>query len=219
MISTNHRDVLVDAADRTEPDTVDAPMNDRDLTQQARAWAQQLVWLPATRESAQFAERLSVLNRRLDPLLTGLERPGRSRREAAGRHAVAARQRAPGAGGAKRRSRVGACLASHSSCAHSRQPGSSARAGHCRRPARRREISLFRPRFHHLHGSVSDRDWPQHGRALSADPSPEITSPGRIHRPRRKSAGRAGPVAAGERLDWQLCASCRKRRGRICWSR
>ncbi|MGB8887869.1 MAG: glucoamylase family protein [Candidatus Korobacteraceae bacterium] len=75
MISTNHRDVLVDAADRTEPDTVDAPMNDRDLTQQAQAWAQQLVWLPATKESAQFADRLSALNRRLDPLLTGLDVP------------------------------------------------------------------------------------------------------------------------------------------------
>ena len=75
MISTNHRDVLVDTTDRTEPDTVEAPANDRDLAQSARAWAQTLVWVPATKQSAHFAERLTALNRRLNPLLAELDVP------------------------------------------------------------------------------------------------------------------------------------------------
>jgi len=75
MTGTNHRDVLVDTTDRTEPDTVEAPANDRDLAQSAQAWAQKLVWLPATKQSAHFAQRLTALNRRLNPLLAQLDVP------------------------------------------------------------------------------------------------------------------------------------------------
>ena len=75
MISTNHRDVVAETTDRTEPDPVPSPGDDRDLAQSAQTWAQQLVWLPATRESAHFAQRLTALNRRLDPLLAELDVP------------------------------------------------------------------------------------------------------------------------------------------------
>jgi cyclic beta-1,2-glucan synthetase len=75
MISTNHRDVLVDTSDRTEPDTVEAPAQHRDLAQSAKAWAHQLVWVPATKQSAHFAQRLIALNRRLNPLLAELDVP------------------------------------------------------------------------------------------------------------------------------------------------
>ena len=75
MISTNHRDVLVDTSDRTEPDTVEVPTQDRDLAQSAKAWAHQIVWVPATKQSTHFAERLTALNRRLDPMLAQLDVP------------------------------------------------------------------------------------------------------------------------------------------------
>ncbi len=75
MISTNHRDVLVETTDRAEPEPMETPGNDRDLAQSAQAWAHKLVWLPATRESSHFAERLTALNRRLDPLLAELDVP------------------------------------------------------------------------------------------------------------------------------------------------
>jgi hypothetical protein len=75
MTATNHRDVLVDTTDRTEPDTVETPRHDRALAQSAQAWAQTLVWVPATKESAHFAQRVSALNRRLNPLLAELDVP------------------------------------------------------------------------------------------------------------------------------------------------
>jgi hypothetical protein len=73
MTGTNHKDVLVDLTDRTGPDTGDAPIDDRNLARPAQAWAQTLVWVPATKQSAYFARRVAALNRRLGPLLAALD--------------------------------------------------------------------------------------------------------------------------------------------------
>ncbi len=75
MAGTNHRDVLVEMVDRAEPRPAEAPRHDQELAQRARDWAQSLTWLPATRESGYFAERLTVLNRRLESLLTEVDFP------------------------------------------------------------------------------------------------------------------------------------------------
>ncbi|MGC2112527.1 MAG: glucoamylase family protein [Candidatus Korobacteraceae bacterium] len=74
MPVTNHRDVLLEAADRVEA-TDSAPARNRELAQRAQDWAHQLVWLPATKHSAHFADRLSALNRRLQPLLAQFDVP------------------------------------------------------------------------------------------------------------------------------------------------
>ncbi len=69
---TNHRDVLVEMAGRVEPAPVGAGP-DQDLSDAARRWANTLVWLPGTRESDRFAQRLTALKRVLDPLLEKAE--------------------------------------------------------------------------------------------------------------------------------------------------
>ena len=70
---TSHRDVL-EMAERLEPEPLPAaPYPAPALTDAARTWAHSLVWLPNTKESNDFAQRLSVLKRRLDPLLTESE--------------------------------------------------------------------------------------------------------------------------------------------------
>ncbi len=71
---TNHRDVLVEMADRVEPLPV-VPRLDPSLADAAQRWAHALVWLPGTRQSDHFARRLASLKRSLDPLLDGLEIP------------------------------------------------------------------------------------------------------------------------------------------------
>src|SRR5580704_5147652 len=75
MTGVNHRDVLVDTSDRTEPDTVETPRHDQQLARSAQTWAQKLVWVPGTKASDHFAERLTALNRRLNPLLAELDVP------------------------------------------------------------------------------------------------------------------------------------------------
>jgi len=142
MTGTNHRDVLVDTTDRTEPDTVEAPANDRDLAQSAQAWAQKLVWLPATKQSAHFAQRLTALNRRLNPCLPNLMSPP-----------IPTRSFPKICGGCtttcgwcewrRARSRVRLRVASRPSCAHSGGRRSAASVGHRRRLARRNRVSLF----------------------------------------------------------------------------
>ncbi len=69
MTNANHRDVLVDMAERLEPVSVGAPLRDSAVTEAARSWARAVTWLPATRESDHFAQRWVALNRRLEPLL------------------------------------------------------------------------------------------------------------------------------------------------------
>jgi cyclic beta-1,2-glucan synthetase len=68
-MNANHRDVLVDMAERLEPIPVGAPLRDSGVTEAARNWAHAITWLPCTKESNHFAERWAALNRRLEPLL------------------------------------------------------------------------------------------------------------------------------------------------------
>src|ERR1700758_2019224 len=78
-MTTSHRDVL-EMAERLEPEPLPvAPRPDPALADAARAWAHSLVWLPSTRESDHFAQRLAALKRRLEPLLTQAEQAGDER--------------------------------------------------------------------------------------------------------------------------------------------
>ncbi len=73
MTANNHRNVLLETADRVESAEIDLPQHDKALTQQAERWAKSLVWLPATKESGQYAQRTAALNRRLESLLAELD--------------------------------------------------------------------------------------------------------------------------------------------------
>ncbi len=73
MAVANHRDVLVEMADRPKSVLEDARRRDAAIAQEARHWANSLVWLPAIRQSAHFSERAAGLNRRLDRLLAELD--------------------------------------------------------------------------------------------------------------------------------------------------
>jgi len=74
MAVANHRDV-VETAQRTEPMQASAPQPQRDetLAQRARQWAHALVWLPDARQSNVYAQRISALDRKLEPLLAELD--------------------------------------------------------------------------------------------------------------------------------------------------
>jgi len=69
MTNANHRDVLVDMAERLEPVRASAPLRDSAVAEAARGCAHAITWLPATKESGHFAQRWAALNRRLEPLL------------------------------------------------------------------------------------------------------------------------------------------------------
>ncbi|HLI63437.1 MAG TPA: hypothetical protein VKV05_08550, partial [Terriglobales bacterium] len=73
MAIANHRDVLVELADRPGPVAAGAPQRAEGVAQGARHWAHALVWLPGVKESSHYAERLTALNRRLEPLLAELD--------------------------------------------------------------------------------------------------------------------------------------------------
>jgi hypothetical protein len=73
MALANHRDVLVENADRREPLSPEEPQRDANVAEEARHWASALVWLPAIRESKHFTERAAALHRRLEPLLAELD--------------------------------------------------------------------------------------------------------------------------------------------------
>ena len=75
MTGANHRDVLVEMAERAEPAPAGSPQRDTVLVTEARSSAQAIVWLPATKESNHFAERWSALNRQLEPLLSEVDFP------------------------------------------------------------------------------------------------------------------------------------------------
>ena len=73
---TNHRDALVEVAERLQPVAVPAMAQpDAALAEQARRYAHSLVWLPSTSQSDHYSRRLAALKRRLDPLLAELELP------------------------------------------------------------------------------------------------------------------------------------------------
>src|SRR5580700_6508225 len=73
MTGANHRDVLVEMAERAEPAPAGSPQRDTVLVTEARSSAQAIVWLPATKESNHFAERWSALNRQLELLLSEVD--------------------------------------------------------------------------------------------------------------------------------------------------
>ena len=74
MTSANHRDVLVDMAERLEPMPVGAPrLRDSAVADAARSWAQAITWLPGTKQSDHFAQRWTALTRRLEPLLSEVD--------------------------------------------------------------------------------------------------------------------------------------------------
>jgi len=73
MAGNNHRDVLMEIADRVESAPAETPQHDQMLARRATDWARALVWLPGTRESSHFAERVAALNRRLEPLLASVD--------------------------------------------------------------------------------------------------------------------------------------------------
>ncbi|HTV65794.1 MAG TPA: hypothetical protein VMD98_09325, partial [Bryocella sp.] len=76
-MATNHRDVLVDMAERLQPVLVPAaPRPDSALAEAARRWAHDLVWLPGTKQSGYFAQNFAALRKRLDPLLAEAELTG-----------------------------------------------------------------------------------------------------------------------------------------------
>jgi hypothetical protein len=75
MAVANHRDVLAEIADRPQAGPADARQRDAAIAQEARHWANALVWLPAVKQSRHFAERITALNRHLDPLLAELDFP------------------------------------------------------------------------------------------------------------------------------------------------
>ena len=75
MTGANHRDVLVEMAERAEPAPAGTPQRDTVLVSEARGSAQALVWLPGTKESGYFAERWRALNRQLEPLLSEVDFP------------------------------------------------------------------------------------------------------------------------------------------------
>ena len=96
-MAANHRDVLVEMAERLEPLPAGTPQRDTALANDARSWAQAIAWLPGTKESTHFAERWTALNQQLEPLLNEVDFPLGPDEQLAGRPAVDARQRAPGA--------------------------------------------------------------------------------------------------------------------------
>ena len=73
MTGANHRDVLVEMAERLEPIPAGSPQRESALTEGARQWAHAIVWLPTTKESGHFAERWAALNRSLEPLLSEVD--------------------------------------------------------------------------------------------------------------------------------------------------
>jgi hypothetical protein len=73
MAIANHRDVLVEMADRPNPVAAEAQEPAEGVAQSARHWAHALAWLPGIKESAHYAQRLAALNRRLEPLLAQLD--------------------------------------------------------------------------------------------------------------------------------------------------
>ncbi len=73
MTSNNHRDVLVEMADRAETSAVLAPQHDKALAERARQWARTLAWLPGTKESPYFTERVAAVNRKLEPIFAELD--------------------------------------------------------------------------------------------------------------------------------------------------
>ncbi len=74
MTSANHRDVLVDMAERLEPMPVGAPrLRDSAVADAARSWAQAITWLPGTKQSDHFARRWTALTRRLEPILSEVD--------------------------------------------------------------------------------------------------------------------------------------------------
>jgi hypothetical protein len=73
MAVANHRDVLVEMADRPSAFPAESPSRSAGLAPAARHWANALVWLPAIKQSPHFPKRVSVLNRNLEPLLADLD--------------------------------------------------------------------------------------------------------------------------------------------------
>jgi len=73
MAVANHRDVLVEMADRPSAFPSESPQRSAALAPRARQWANALVWLPAIKQSSHFAKRLAALNRKLEPLLAELD--------------------------------------------------------------------------------------------------------------------------------------------------
>jgi len=73
-MATNHRDVLVEMAERPEPIPAE-PRPEPALAEAARAWAHALVWVPATKQSGYFAQRSAALQRRLEALLAEVDFP------------------------------------------------------------------------------------------------------------------------------------------------
>ncbi len=72
-MATNRRDVLVEMADRVEPSPPDPRRTDATLADAARKWAQTLVWVPATKQSEHFSERVAKVKARLEPLLAEVD--------------------------------------------------------------------------------------------------------------------------------------------------
>ncbi|HUI84713.1 MAG TPA: hypothetical protein VL240_10840, partial [Candidatus Binatia bacterium] len=75
MAVANHRDVLLEMADRAGPKPAQASQSDDALAQRARQRAHALVWLPSTRESDHVSRRLSVLSHSLESLLSAVDFP------------------------------------------------------------------------------------------------------------------------------------------------
>ena len=72
-MTTSHRDVL-EMAERVEPEPLPVvPRPDPALADAAHAWARNLVWMPGTKESNHFLQRVAALKRRLEPLLSEVE--------------------------------------------------------------------------------------------------------------------------------------------------
>ena len=74
MTNANHRDVLVDMAERLEPIPVGAPrLRDSRIADAARNWAHAITWLPGTKQSDHFAQRWTSLMRRLELILSEVD--------------------------------------------------------------------------------------------------------------------------------------------------
>jgi len=73
-MATNHRNVLVEMAERLEPVPV-APRPELPLAEAARRWARALVGLPGVKQSDAFAQRFATVKRHLDSLLAEFEVP------------------------------------------------------------------------------------------------------------------------------------------------
>ncbi len=74
MMATNSfRGMLTEITERVCAPAAEVPSHDTELAQHAQGSARRLVWLPAVDESLHFQERLKVLNRRLDAVLSAVE--------------------------------------------------------------------------------------------------------------------------------------------------